>query len=90
MATQEQINDARELLKQKWDSEGQCGSCGWHAALYEHDVEDYEIAEALDGDGEIHLTCQNDDVGEERFNHRGVKIVLRPNTEISGRGDEHK
>ena len=78
MATPEQITEARKTLEAKWDDEGQCGSCGWHALLYEHDVEDCDIAEALDDDGILRLGClsKND---EDRGSHRGVKIYIRSN-----------
>ena len=78
MATPEQITEARKTLEAKWDDEGQCGSCGWHALLYEHDVEDCDIAEALDGDGILRLGCRSKD-DEDSWNHRGVKICIRPN-----------
>lgn len=57
MATQEQIGAARRRLEAKWDDEGSCGSCGWHALLYEHSVDDSDIAEALDNEGGLLLGC---------------------------------
>ena len=64
----------------KWtfNQEGDCASCGWHALLGEHAVEDGDIADALDGDGILRLGClsKND---EDRGSHRGVKIYIRPN-----------
>lgn len=77
MTTATQITEARKLLESKWDQEGECASCGWHALLGEHDVEDYDIAEALDGDGFLRLGClsKND---EDCGSHRGVKIYIRP------------
>lgn len=89
MATPEQIQESRKLLEAQWDSEGECGSCGWHALLYEHDVEDCDIAEALDGDGILRLGCRSKD-DEDRWSHRGVKICIRPNTEISHGGTPAK
>ncbi len=76
MATPEQIQAARELLQQKWMREGECGSCGWHALLSEHDVEDFEIEEALDGSGILEISCVSRD-DDESWGHRGVKIDLR-------------
>lgn len=74
MATPEQIAAARVLLEQRWDAEGSCGSCGWHAALYEHRVDDSMLADALDNTGGVlRLSCQSDD-DEESFRHRGVRI----------------
>jgi len=85
MATPEQITEARKTLEAKWGQEGECASCRWHALLYEHDVEDYEIAEALDGDGILRLGCRSKD-DEDRWNHRGVKICIRPDTKAQSRG----
>lgn len=78
MATKQQIDGARSMLAAKWDSEGACGSCGWHGLLSEHDVDDCDIADALDGDGILRLGCvtKND---EERWGHRGVKICIKTN-----------
>lgn len=73
MATPDQIAAARALLQQRWDSEGECGSCGWHAALYEHDVDDSMLADALDNEaGLLRLTCLSED--EDAFSHRGIRI----------------
>lgn len=73
--SEDRIKKARELLNARWPEAGECRSCGWHAALYEHDVTDDEIREALDDDGVLQLICMSDD--EESFRHRGVKISVR-------------
>lgn len=78
--TDEQIKKARELLEARWSDSGECRSCGWHAALYEHRVTDYDIAEALDDDGVLRLVCLSDD--EDRARHRGVKVNLLPESVI--------
>ncbi len=76
MATQEQVAAARKRLEQKWENEGDCCSCGWHAALYEHRVEDWEIANALDANkGILELTCQSKDA-DDRYSHRGVTVII--------------
>lgn len=76
MITQEQIDKARERLEQKWDAEGACNSCGWHAALYEHEVEDEDIQWALeDGQGWLELGCMSED-DEHADLHRGVVIYI--------------
>jgi hypothetical protein len=77
-ATSGQIAEARKLLELKWNQEGACASCGWHALLGEHDVEDLDIVEAIDGDGVLKLKClsKND---EDQWNHRSIKICIRPN-----------
>ena len=76
MATTEQIKEARTLLESKWDSEGICGSCGWHALLYEHNVSDDEIEEALDNDGGwLFLTCVSKD-DDDSYSHRGIEIMI--------------
>ncbi len=69
---------ARALLESKWDAEGECGSCGWHAALYEHRVDDDDIADALKNNGGVlELLCVNKD-DEDPASHRGVKINISP------------
>lgn len=77
MATQQEVNAARKRLEAQWDTDGDCCSCGWHAALYEHQVEDWEIANSLDtNNGIIELPCQSKDA-EDRYSHRGVKISIK-------------
>lgn len=76
MATQEAISEARKILVSKWDAEGDCQSCGWHACLYEHDITDEDVADALDNNnGELELACQNYEYGDP-VGHRGVKIKI--------------
>lgn len=75
MVTKSQIDAARADLVSRWDSEGYCGSCGWHAALYEHHVDDDDIAEAMENGGRLELGCQNYEYGDP-VDHRGVIIVL--------------
>lgn len=71
----EQINEARQVLEAKWDSEGECASCGWHASLHEHEVGDWEIEQALMDGGILELSCLNSD-DDEAWQHRGVKIDI--------------
>lgn len=80
------IAEARARLEAKWDAEGDCGSCGWHAALYEHNVEDSEIAEALEKNGGIlELSCVSKD-DDDSASHRGVKINIAAPPEQSAAG----
>jgi len=77
MATTEQINHAREILQQKLNQEGQCPSCGWHALLSEHNVNDFEIIYALDhNNGILELFCENKD-DEYSSHHRLLKINVK-------------
>lgn len=65
MIEQKQIDEARKRLEDKWDDEGHCGGCGWHACLYEHRVTDEDIAEALEErKGMLELSCRNKDFGD--------------------------
>ena len=73
--TAEQIANARAELERRWDGEGECGSCGGHAALYEHHVTDDDLAEALRNGGLLELGCQNYEDGDP-VGHRGVVIRL--------------
>lgn len=71
----ETIAKARAELERRWDGEGECRSCGWHAALYEHRVEDDDLAWAIRNGGRIELGCRSKD-DDEAFRHRGVVITL--------------
>lgn len=75
----EAIAAARAELERRWDAEGACGSCGWHAALYEHDVEDADLADALRNNGRLELGCRNHEYGDP-YGHRGVIIILATST----------
>lgn len=75
MATKEQIKIARELLEKKWGSEGECRSCGWRAGLYEHEVSNEDLEEAIDNDWILKLCCLSDDDDAEA--HRGAMVYLR-------------
>ena len=54
---------------------GDCASCGWHAALSEHEIEDVDILEALNHDGILRLGCLNKD-DEDRWMHRDVRVNI--------------
>ena len=69
------IAAARDELERRWEKEGECSSCGWHAALYEHKVTDDDLREALLNGGLLHLACLSED-DEDPFGHHGVKIKL--------------
>lgn len=76
MITPEEITEARKTLEARWDDEGDCGSCGWHACLYEHNVTDLQIVKALETEGGIlTLGCLNQD-DKDSWNHRGVSICI--------------
>jgi len=68
------IQKAKEILESKWDSEGGCNSCGYHACLYEHGVDDSDIRDAIIDDGILHLSCRGDDEDSDR--HRGININI--------------
>ncbi len=69
------IAEARAELERRWDGEGGCNSCGWHAALYEHQVDDEDIAEAICNGGLLELGCISKD-DDDAWRHRGVRIQL--------------
>lgn len=75
MISLETIAKARAELERRWDKEGECGSCGWHAALYEHCVDDDDLAEAIENGGRLELGCRNHEYGDP-VGHRGVVIIL--------------
>lgn len=70
------VKHYREVLEKLWDSQGDCGSCGWHGCIYEHDIEDWEFEHAIEkNDGVLELSCVSKD-DEDSGSHRGVKIYL--------------
>ena len=69
------VAKAHLLLEQKWGAEGDCASCGWHAALGEHDVDDDDIIHALQNGGILTLACLSKD-DDTRDSHRGISINL--------------
>ena len=70
------VANARARLEAKWNNEGDCGSCGWHACLYEHYVSDEDIEHALkDDNGWLYLICVSKD-DEDACTHRGIKIYI--------------
>ena len=76
MSDQDRIVEARKRLDDQWDNEGDCRSCGWHAYQYEHDISDFDIADALDNyDGWLHLSCVSKDA-DDSSSHRGAKIFI--------------
>lgn len=71
------IEQAKKRLKELWDSQGDCRSCGWHGALYEHDVTDYDIQDALENNkGILELECVSKNDEEGRSSHRGISIYI--------------
>lgn len=68
------IETAKSILEYKWDREGGCNSCGYHACLYEHRVDDMDIRDALMYNGILHLPCYSDDENSDR--HRGINIRI--------------
>jgi hypothetical protein len=67
------IAQAIKLIEDNWNNIGMCSSCGYHASLHEHGIQDYEIENALKDDGVLELLCQNEDGGSD---HRMIKIYL--------------
>lgn len=67
------IEEAIELVRRKWNDQGACASCGWHAALEEYG----DLRQAIDIDEARHrveLSCLSDD--EDAYSHRGVRIYF--------------
>lgn len=68
------IEEAIELVRRKWDDEGECASCGWHALLSEYDDLEDEI-EINEREHRVELRCLNKD-DDDRSDHRGVFIYF--------------
>lgn len=64
--------EAAEVVRRKWDAQGHCDSCGWHAAIYE--VEPITIDDSELKDGVVWFPCRSKDV--DGSDHRGVRIRL--------------
>jgi hypothetical protein len=82
------VGRIREYLKEAWDDQGDCASCGWHAMLYEHYLEDEDILNSIGRDGVLRIPCvsKNDD---DPGSHRGIIIHL-PNSVLDGqKSNEH-
>ena len=72
-------------LKDIWDEDGECQSCGWHAVFYE--VRDQLFDQILDCKGEnckkqgfceINIPCYSDDY-EDADLHRGSYLYIPMN-----------
>jgi hypothetical protein len=67
------IEKAIHIVKEKWDAQGECASCGWHAALEEYG----DLSEAIyidEANKRIELSCLGDD--ENSSSHKGVRIYF--------------
>lgn len=67
--------EAAKVVRDLWDSNGACQSCGWHAALYEYERAYGSLEDALDIDESkrrIELSCLSED--DDPSSHRGVRI----------------
>ena len=64
--------EAIDIVRREWNSQGSCDSCGWHSALYEVEpiiVEDEELKQ-----GVVWFPCLSKD--GDGSTHRGVRIHL--------------
>lgn len=66
------IKLARQRIEENWKDIGMCQSCGYHGLVIEHNIDDYQIENALKTDGIIELRCLNDNDED----HRGIKFNL--------------
>ena len=58
-------------IQEQWEQQGECASCGWHAALSEYDLGDIDIDYRRN---RIELPCLSKD--EDTHGHRGVRIYF--------------
>lgn len=69
------IEEAAEIVRQRWGDCGGCRSCGMHPALYEVEpVEDWVTQEDIAA-GFADYPCSGE-YGDEI--HRGIRVILRP------------
>ena len=81
--TDQMLDEIIERLEARWSDQGMCQSCGWHELLYLHlrdaGIGRWNLQDALENnEGVLKLPCQNQDAGEDRFSHRGVRIFIGP------------
>jgi hypothetical protein len=67
--------DYLDLIEANWSAIGICGSCGWHALFHEHGLDDWDIGEAQDNDGDMIVYCISKD-DEDSVDHRGAKFNI--------------
>ncbi len=60
-----------KIIESRWDNHGDCCSCGWHGALYEYDLDDFEVNK---GKMRLEAHCISDN--EDSSDHRGVRIPI--------------
>lgn len=68
------IDEAMDLIRRRWDAEGACQSCGWHAALDEYG----DLRDAFDINRHkrrLELSCLSKDT-DDAWSHRGVRIYF--------------
>lgn len=65
----------RDLLKRRYDENGDCRSCGWLCAYYEvaEVIERKFLANDIEEDGSIWIPCHANN-GEDNSDHRGSNI----------------
>lgn len=66
-----------KILEDRWSEYGQCRSCGWHASLSEYDADDLEFT-IRRGVPCVELPCLNKDDPDDRDQHRGVRVWVKP------------
>ena len=70
--------EAAEIVRQKWDDNDGCRSCGWKSALYEFGIlEDIIDAEDL-ANGYVDLPCHSD--AGDGGRHRGARVYFDSRT----------
>jgi hypothetical protein len=73
--------EALRQIEDMWRADGECGSCGWHAAFYEvreqvlQNVEDGDVSEHPKWGKYLRVGCMNSDEGFPS-DHRGTKVYL--------------
>lgn len=76
MTTPDEISAAFDRLESRWDEQGGCRTCGFHAQLAEHDVDETDILWAMNHcDGQLRLSCQA--IGDnEAWPHPGPVVYI--------------
>jgi hypothetical protein len=67
--------EAAQIVRQKWEKNDGCRSCGWKSALYEFEPIEQYIDDSDIAAGFVDLPCQSD--ADDGGDHRGARVYLR-------------
>jgi len=69
------LEEAAEIVRQRYDDADGCRSCGWKSALYEFGQLEQWIDEEDIAEGRVFFSCQSEDASENG-RHKGYYVYL--------------